>query len=387
MQKKISLSILLFSRISRSFAAGMLAISFPYFVLNNLHLSTFLLGTLFAVATVFTAFFGLFFGIITDIWGRKKTLLVATLMLPLACFMLWYSDSVQILFIASILGGFSATGSLAGGGIGGSVQPIQNAILADLIPADKRTFFYSTFAFLNGVAAAIGTIFIRFLNEKEIFITAGIISLLGTIILIFLRVPSLKGQLRKLSGKITIGKFTLTGFLNGVSQGLVTPFMIPFFIIVYKLSENTMSTYAFISGTIAAFALLAAPYLDKKFGFVKSIVYSRGLSALLILLLPIFKFLPISLFIYLVTPALRVVSVPIQQTALTSLVSEEERGRALGINQVVRLAGSSVATEVAGSLFYSNLIALPFYLYFMTMGANIYLYKIFFKKEEKLRTL
>ncbi len=364
----------------------MLAIAFPYLILNDLHLSALFLGSIFALATLATAFLGLFFGIITDIWGRKNTLILATVLLPASCFLLFFSNAIPILFIAAIIGGFSATGSLAGGGIGGTVQPIQNTVLADLAPSGKRTFYYSTFAFINGIAAAIGTIFVKFMPAKEVFLLAGTISLIGTVILFFMYTPDIKGKFRKLESKFVIGKFTITGFLNGISQGLITPFLIPFFIIVYKLPENSMSTFTFISGVIAASSLLLAPYADKKYGFVKSITYSRAVTIVLLIIFPLVKFLPLSLFIYLVTPALRVAAVPIQQTAITSLVEENERGRALGINQVVRLTGSSVATELSGSLFSTPFIAVPFYLYALVMGTNIYLYKIFFAKEERLKT-
>ncbi len=384
---KASLSILLLSRISRSLSAGMLAIAFPYLVLNELHQTALFLGSIFAVATFFTAIFGLFFGTITDIWGRKNTLILATLLLPLGSLLLWTSTSSSTLFIAAILGGFSATGSMAGGGIGGSVQPIQNTVLADLAPSEKRTFYYSSFAFINGITAAIGTIFVRFFPTREIFLLAGVISLIGTVILFFMEAPKIKGEIRKLKSKITIGKFTITGLLNGVSQGLITPFLIPFFIIVYRVPETSMSFYALISGTIAATSLLVAPYLDRKFGFVKSITYSRAVSVILLIALPLVKFLPFALLVYIFTPALRVMAVPIQQTAITSLVEESERGRALGINQVIRLGGSSIATEVSAGLFSSmSYIAIPFYMYGVVMAANIYLYKRFFLREEKLKT-
>ncbi|MGC8576248.1 MAG: hypothetical protein ACP5L3_06990 [Caldisericum sp.] len=44
-----------------------------------------------------------------------------------------------------------------------------------------------------------------------------------------------------LKSALTIGKFTLTGILNGLSQGLATPFLIPFFVVVYKLSETKIA--------------------------------------------------------------------------------------------------------------------------------------------------
>ncbi len=360
----------------------MLAIAFPYFILNDLHQSVFFLGTIFAVATLFTALFGLMSGTMTDIWGRKKTLLAVSMLLPLGSLLLWVSGTKIILFLAAILGGFSATGSLAGGGIGGAVMPIQNTVLADLVPSDRRTFYYSFFAFLNGFAAAFGTVFIKVMAIREVFLGAAVISLFGTVILLFLDTPEIKGEFRKLESKIVISKFTLTGFLNGISQGLVTPFLIPFFILAYKVPESRMSSYTFLSGVIASLALLVAPFADKRFGFVKSITYSRAATVILLLILPVMKIFPLAIFIYCITPALRVLAVPIQQTAITSMVEDRERGRALGINQAVRLIGSSLATELAGGFLSIALIAVPFYLYGVTMGVNIYLYKRFFSERE-----
>ncbi len=375
-----ALFILLVSRISRSIAAGMLAIVFPYLILISLHHSPLFLGSIFATATIFTALFGLFFGTITDVWGRKNTLIIATALLPISSFLLWFSTASPMLFLAAILGGFSATGSLAGGGIGGAVQPIQNTILADLTPEKKRTFYYATFAFINGIAAASGAILVQFFSIQNVLLFSGIISFSGLVVLLFFHTPNITGTFKKLESKIVIGKFTLTGLLNGISQGLITPFLIPFFIIVYHTPRTTMSLYTFFSGIIGATALLLAPYADKKLGFVKSITYSRALTIVLLLIFPNVRFLPVALLIYLITPGLRILAVPIQQTAITSMVSEDERGRALGINQVIRLGGSSLATEFAAGFFSTPYIAVPFYLYAVVMGANIYLYKIFFKK-------
>jgi hypothetical protein len=75
-----------------------------------------------------------------------------------------------------------------------------------------------------------------------------------------------------------------------------------------------------------------------------------------------------------------VTAVPVQQTALTEMVNQDELGRALGINQVARLGASSGGITLTGYLFNISDIAMPFCIYAVVMAANILLYFRFFHK-------
>ncbi len=369
-------------RIARSIAAGMIALAFPYLVLTHYHYGTLTLGLLYTAGAVATAGFGLLCGFLADVWGRKKTLFLVGAFLPISSALVFLSPKLSSLFLAAMLGGFSATGSLMGGGVGGAAQPIQSAVIADLTAAGERTAFFSWFAFLSGVAAAGGALFTRLFGVVMVFRVATLMGLLSVALLLPMKVPEKRGSLRRLASKRTIGQFSLTGALNGFSQGLIVPFLIPFFVIVYHLPRAEMAGYAFASGLLGACALLAAPALDRRWGFVKTIAVTRGVGAFLLVLMPLSHFFLVALTVYLVTPALRVAGVPVQQTALTEMVSQEERGRALGLNQVSRLAASAGAITFTGSLFDVDLIGLPFYLYAVVMTVNIALYYRFFGKLE-----
>jgi len=67
-------------------------------------------------------------------------------------------------------------------------------------------------------------------------------------------------------------------------------------------------------------------------------------------------------------------AVPVQRTAFTEMVQQDELGRALGINQVARLWASSGGITLTGYLFSVSEIAAPFCIYAVAMTANIYLY-------------
>jgi len=377
------LILLALFRMTRSIAAGMITIAFPYLVLTSRHYSPLQLGLLYTSAAIATAILGLLFGFLTDSWGRGRTLFLVGLLLPVSSALVFVSSRLPALFVATSLGGYSATGSLMTGGIGGAAQPIQNAIITDLTTSENRTSYFSILTFLSGMFGAIGALLARHAEIQHVFLYATLISGGGLVFLAFIKAEKVRGNLRRLRSKVVIGKFTVTGILNGFTQGLVVPFLIPFFVIVYHVPKSEMAVYAFASGALAAFALLTAPRLEQTLGFVKSIAVTRGLGTALLVLLPFWHVYAIALVIYMLTPALRVMAVPVQRTAMTEMVQQDELGRALGINQVARLGASSGGITLTGYLFSISEIAAPFCVYAVAMTANIYLYFRFFRPRRK----
>jgi len=361
----------------------MITLAFPYLVLNKYHYGSLTLGLLYTAVAVATAIFGLLVGFLADLWGRKRSLWVIGLMLPISSAVVLGTHHLAWLFVAVILGGYSATGSLIGGGVGGAAQPVQTAIIASLAESRERTGYFSVFSFLGGMCAAGGSLAAKLFTTRNVFAAATLVALSGLVFLIPLRLPEPNGQLRRMKSARVIGQFSLTGLLNGFSQGLIMPFLIPFFVLVYHLPKGQMAVYSFASGTLGALALLTAPKLDQWLGFVRAIAWTRGVGAGLIALLPLWHSLPIALGIYLLIPALRVAALPTQQRALTDMVQAEETGRALGFNQVMRLGASSGAVALTGYLFEETDFALPFELYAAIMVANIFLYFRFFGHREQ----
>lgn len=369
-------------RMSRSVAAGMIAIAFPYLILTTLHDSALVLGFLYTAAALATAGLGLIVGFLADGWGQKRALVAVGLLLPASSALVFASDHLWVLFIACMIGGYSATGSLTGGGVGGAAQPVQVVTLAHLTTIENRTFIFSLFTFMGGTFAALGALLARLFTIREVFLVATIISLAGIAGLAPVKFNEYRGNIRRLRSKDIIGKFSLTGALNGFASGLVVPFLIPFFVIVYHVPKSQMSVYGFIAGGLGSVALLAASRLERLLGFVRSVAATRGIGAVLLIVMPLSHIFLLALFIYFVTPALRVMALPVQQTAITEMVRYDEVGRALGINQVARLAASSGAISFTGYMFDLSDIGLPFYAYAAVMFCNIYFYFRFFRPLE-----
>ncbi|HKF51396.1 MAG TPA: MFS transporter [Candidatus Acidoferrales bacterium] len=378
------LIFLMLFRLTRSFSAGIIILVFPYYVLENLHYSASVLGLLYMAATLSTAGFALLFGFLTDLWGRKGTLFLAGVLLPAGAFLVFASARLPMLFIGAMLGGFSATGSRAAGSVGGAAQPIQSAVIAEFTTLHNRTFWFSVFTFLSGVIGGAGMLAARLFDARDAILWAAVISAAGLVFLAFVNPVDNPGELGRLKSRIVIGKFSLTAAVNGLSQGLIMPFLIPFFALVYHTPQAKMSLYGFGSEMVAAVAILLAPAVEKRLGFVKGIALTRGIGAVLLLLLPLTRIFTLALIVYLFTPALRILAVPVQQTALTAMVNETEMGRALAMNQVARLATSAGAVAFTGYMFDLSEIALPFYGYVVLTCLSVSLYFRFFGAKPEL---
>lgn len=380
-----SLRFLAALRVLRSLSAGMINVAFPFLVLTELHHGAFLLGMVYSAATVATAALGLGFGLAADMVGRRASFVGALALLPVSASLLVVNTSVPVLFLAAVVGGISATGSLSGGGVGGAAQPIQSILATELTSRNDRTKYYAVLAFISGVASAGGAYLGGLAGIREVFAAAAVLGAASLGLSPFVRMGSGVRRTVSLKTGAAIGKFSLTGVLNGLSQGLITPFLIPFFISVYSISRPEMSVYAGISGIMASFALLVAPAIERKIGFLRGIIVTRVGSIVLSIIMPVVRVFPVSLAVYFLLPATRVMALPVQQVAMMDMVSEDERGAAFGINQATRLLAASGGTYFAGFEFESAevnaaAVEVPFALYGFVLGANLGLYWLFFHK-------
>ena len=133
-RENLDIPLLTLARIGRSISGGVIGVAFPYCILATLHYGSLLMGVIFICARIATAVLGFLSGLLADSWGKRNTLIVISALRPLSAFVVYMSTSLWWIMAAAMAGGFSATGSL-GGGVSGAVQPVQNAVLAELTPS------------------------------------------------------------------------------------------------------------------------------------------------------------------------------------------------------------------------------------------------------------
>lgn len=391
-----SLIYLAAMRTVRSVAAGIIYVVFTYLAKEVLHISMFELGIIYATAGAATAALSVVVGYMTDLIGRKASLYISSALLVLTPLVLLVHLSLATAFAAAILGGISATGAMGAGGVGGVVGPVQNTIIADLTKDLGRTRVISLLWFIGSLAAAGGTLLGGYFSYWDELVMATVIAAAAMLLIPPTKLPDVRARGLSMRSASNAFKFSMTGLMNGLTSGLTTPFILPIFAYIYHAPRALASDVVAAASLVATFSMLAAPELERRMGFLRSITVTRALTIPIMLAFPFAGSFWVAAALYLLYPMFRVIAIPVQQSFLLELTPPEERGRVSGLNQGSRLLFSSVGTYAASPFFLDvseagsvaseagpvPMYAVPFFLYAALMAANIYMYWRFFAKDE-----
>jgi MFS family permease len=377
--------LIIWSRVFRNFAAGFLNVAVGLYMYTDLHYTFPLIGTVFGAASLAAPLLNLVFGFASDVYGRKRMLVVGNSLLVASTVLLLVTSSYYGLVAASMLGSFGLAGGTVGGGVGGYVAPMQNALLAEKAPHGERTRYFSLASLAGGVSSSVGAFLTNISDYRTLFAVGLVISTAATLVVVFISESSIrkpaKEAFRFRSGR-SIAKFSVTGALNGFGQGLVTPYFSVLFKSRYHISNGLIGDIMGAATLITAFSLYFTPYLTRRLGFVNLISLTRGVATVLLAAFPFIPGVVLASADYFCFTMLRMVSLPAQQSLMMGMVTENERGTATSVNQASRLLPSSAATFLAGYLFYGS-FELPFIVSVPVNLLNLVFYNVFFKKDEK----
>ncbi len=378
--------LLLISRVSRSLAAGALAVIVGLYFVHGVHLSIFEAGVLFGAGAFVTPLLTFVLGLYSDRYGRKKLLLLALAFLPLSILLLLLTSNFYLLLLSSALGGFGIAGGLVGGGVGATVAPMQTAILTENVQPRERTKVFSAFTIISNYSGSGGALLSFIPDYREVFLITLVLALISAVAVIPVKEnyrPRREVKTTSKADKEVIKKFTLTGVLNGVSQGLIVPFIPIIFSEVYRLPEGTIGGIVSLGGIVSATSMFLTPKLTERLGFVKFIVITRTLSAVLVLVFPFVVSPMLAMADYVLFTTFRVLALPTQQALMMNLIGEGRRATATGSNQVGRLLPAAASTSASGYLIHAVSVVVPFEVSCLATVVNSFLYFKFFRTVDK----
>ncbi|MEM0156278.1 MAG: MFS transporter [Thermoplasmataceae archaeon] len=394
-RNRYDLSLLLISRSTRSFAAGFLAVIIGLYYTEGLHLSLTEVGILFAAGGLGTPLLTLIFGRLADIHGRKKLLLASLILLPLSIVILLVTTNYAFLIVSSALGGFGIAGGLVGGGVGGSVAPMQSALLAEKTDAENRTTLFSIFTMISSFAGSAGALMSNIEDYRLLFLIALVITAISVVSIIPLkenfkrkRINPEKGIQKKGNAspnRNIIAKFAVTGTMNGAAQGLITPFLSIILAETFLMPNGEIGDLFAVGGFLTALVMIFTPILTKRMGFVPMIISTRSVSTVFLLAFPFASSALMASFFYVIFTSVRALSLPSQQALMMTMVTEETRASATGINQSARLFPSAAASASSGAIQDYISVVIPFEISFVLNIANLLMYYKFFWNEPAAR--
>ncbi|TME60104.1 MAG: MFS transporter [Chloroflexi bacterium] len=341
---------LLVTRILRTFAYGYLATSLGLY-LDRLGLSPTEIGVVFTAAIAGSALMTVFWSIMADRYGRRRTVATMALLMALGGIAFALTSSFIVLILAAFTGTISATSSEVG-----VFQTVEQAVLPQTAPNEKRTWLFSIYNTIANIAGAFGSLFAASVGffaslglqgadaYRPLFVLYAVIGIANLVIFITL---SDKVELAQVEGERRfIGIHRSTGMVVKLSALQIADLAVVFFWV----------------GILSGLSLLAAGWLAERFGLLNTMVFTHLPSNVLLLLVPLAPSAGLAIALFLLRMSISQMDVPTRQSYTMAVVDPDERTATAGITNVARTTASAVSPTFAGMAFSAAALSLPFFL-------------------------
>src|SRR5262249_37021720 len=148
--------------------------------------------------------------------------------------------------------------------------------------------------------------------------------------------------------------------VDALAGGFLTSALLAFFLYErFDVSEGAVGALFFGARAANAGSHLAAAWLARRIGLVRTMVFTHIPSSLLLATVAIAPTFPVAAVLFLLREGLVEMDVPTRQSYLMAVVRPEERTFASGVTHLVRLGGWAVAPAFAGLLMQGSSLAAP----------------------------
>ncbi|HEX9240330.1 MAG TPA: MFS transporter [Candidatus Bathyarchaeia archaeon] len=325
-------------------------------------------------------------GILSDRKGRKKLLLTGTSLVPLPIIMIALTVNVTLLVVAAIILGIAESAALS----------TWNAIIADQTSLENRDASFSLSFILGNGGVAFGFLLPTFIPaiqsltglnsitvHQDLLVLVGLVSAITPVWLfrILRGYKETPNPSKLIRGKNfpTLLKFSGINSLIGLGAGFIIPLIPTWFFLKFGTPDTFSGPLLSLSNLTIALAAITSPRLSSKFGLLKAIVATQGFSTVFMLSLAFVPDVRLAGGLYIIRAALMNMSVPLQDSYLMGIMSQEERGLASSINTVVWRIPNSITTVIGGLILATGSFEIPFYLATMFYVISITLFYTQFK--------
>lgn len=386
------LKLLLYSMSMRRIAMGFLqVVRAIYFAL--LGFSPVEIGLLLSIGTFVSALHSISFGFLSDRFGRKPFILIGGIFATLRMVIFAVSSDFWMLALGQ---GFGAMGEGAGAG-----QPVVSGYISDKTNMDNRSSIFSTLAITNALAASAGslmaslptyfqnTLALDVVGAHSLLFWIGAAGGLGSFLLI---VPLKEVKaIRKTEEMETrnpvktrpwgvIARFSLIRATSGVGWGFVDSLLSLYVFVQFGVGGEILGPVFAAARFISVFSYILVPKIVNKFGAVSTIAASRLIVAGLSVMFSLTTWFPLAIALIITMRVVLMFSMPIRQTFASSIVDPRETATAIGISNFARMSVRTIAPTVAGYMFETISLTLPFVTGASLLAANSVLFITFFGK-------
>ncbi|MHB8619485.1 MAG: MFS transporter [Chloroflexota bacterium] len=387
---------LVLSRGMRSFAQAALAIAVPLYLAAAGYTAA-RVGYLLSIASFGSVLMVLVVGFVSDRYGRKPVLLGMAILAMLGPLVYALTTSFWPLAITAGLAAIGRGGAAGGGGNWGPFYPAEQPLIAGSVPASRRNRTFATLSVVGAIGAAAGSLAAGIPDLLQTQVHMGsldafhwlfyLMTAAGlTLVLLLLPISEQRASGPRSPARMShaslglIGRLWLTNGLNGLAFGVLGPFL------TYWLATRYGATAAAI-GTLYTMVNLATigPYLGsaalaRRFGSVRAVVLTRGAAIICLAGIAVAPTFPLASAAYVLRMLFTSAGMPIRQSYVMGVSSEEDRSRVAALGNLPAQATSTISPTVAAYLLQSVSVEAPVWMAAAVMGLNTIVYGAVFRR-------
>jgi MFS family permease len=322
----------------------------------------------------------------SDRLGRRRMLLAGAGLMVFAGALFALTRSFGWLLVAATIGVISPSGNEVG-----PFLAIEQAALAEELPAQRRTSVFAWYNLTGSFATALGALasggLVQLLQAhghsplasyRAVVVAYAVLGLLMAGL--FLRVspavepaivervarppafwrPHLGLHRSRRSVFRLASLFSLDAFAGGF---VVQAFVAWWFHARFGVEPAGLGAIFFGANVLAGVSALTATRLAARIGLLNTMVLTHIPSNALLILVPLMPSLPLALAMLLARFSISQMDVPTRQAYTMALVVPAERSAAAGITGIARTVGAALSPMAAGPLYASAALAsVPFFI-------------------------
>lgn len=367
--------LLLATRVLRSFAYGLLSVILAIY-LSRIGLGAPQIGIILTATLLGGSLLTILVSAVGDRIGRKRTLLLLALLMAIAGAIFPSAGSFPLLIIVALIGTINPTG-----GEVGPFQSLEQAILPQTCPSQKRTTAFALYSLLGAGASSLGAlasglpvVLQAWLGTDDLssyrlmfFLYAAVGLMMGAIYV------SLSGGVEvqpivshsptsvNLRSKAIIARLAVLNGIDAFGGGFVIQTFVSYwFFTRFGVQLGSLAVIFFAIALLNAVSYLAAVKLAGRIGLINTMVFSHIPSNIILMLIPFAPHAGMAIALYLVRGLLSQMDVPTRQSYIMAVVSPEHRTAAAGLTTVSRTFAHSLSPFLAGYLVQALSLSAPF---------------------------
>lgn len=351
----------------RSFGVGLMGVVLGIYLFRN-GLSSLAIGLVIATGLAGSALATLIVSFAADRFGRRRSLLVLSLLSAVSGIALARSPNLPALVIMAFVGMLNGTGTDRSASFA-----LDLAIVPGLAPDSKRTWNLAWYNVLLDGGGSLGALaaglplflqhrlsFSLLSSYRVVFVGYSVLCLLVATLYAFLS-PAIElnnpPARTKMSVRITpknktiLVKITALFSLDAFGGGFLTDALVAYwFFRRFGVAEYDLGLLFAAVHILNACSHLGAAWLAQRIGLVNTMVFTHLPSSLFLMAVPFAPSFKWAVLLFLCREALVEMDVPTRQSYVAALVGPSERTFASGITNLARNVFWAVGSAAAGFL-------------------------------------